>query len=73
MKNRLHHESGEPIDEPAPELTNMPYGNIGLHLQVRRGGTHLHGVGSELTIFLIFAQISFLLQLVSFTVASDPL
>ena len=41
------------ITSPAPELTN-----IGLHLQVPRGGTHLNGAESELTIF-IFAQISF--------------
>ena len=73
MKNRLHHESGEPIEEPkvnedeyykdkksspkitspAPELTNTQDGNIGLLLQVPRGGTHLNGVGSELTFFLL--------------------
>ena len=86
MKNRLHHESGEPIEEPihpgqqrrnnkdkkfspkitspALELTNIQDGDIGLHLQIPRGGTHPNGVGSELTIFL---------QLVSFTVDSDPL
>ena len=50
---------------PALELTNIQDGNIGLHLQVLRGGTHPNGVGSELTIFF-FARISFLLQLVSF-------
>ena len=44
------------ITSPALELTNTQDGNIGPHLQVRRVGTHLNGVGSELTIF--FAQIS---------------
>ena len=39
------------IISPAPELTNTEDGNIGLHLQVPRGGTHLNGVGSELTFF----------------------
>ena len=53
----------------ALELTNLQDGNIGLHLQVPRGGTHPNGVGSDLTIF----SLSFLLQLVSFTVDSDPL
>ena len=43
---------------PALELTNIQDENIGLHLQVPRGGTHLNGVGSELTIFY-FAQLSF--------------
>ena len=61
------------VTSPALELTNTQDGNIGLHLQVLRGDTHLNGVGSELTIFY-FAQISlFLLQLVSFTVDGDPL
>ena len=46
------------ITSPAPELTNTQDGSIGLHLQVPRGGTHLNGVGSELTIFS-FAQIFF--------------
>ena len=32
---------------PALELINIQDGNIGFHLQVRRGGTHLNGVGSE--------------------------
>ena len=90
MKNRLHHESGESIEETihprstktSPtrtrsflrrlllELTNIQGGNIGLHLQVPRGGTHPNGVGSELTIF--FCSL-FLLQLVSFAVDGDPL
>ena len=56
---------------PALDLTNIQDGNIGLHLQIPRGGTHPNGVGSELTIF--FARIFVLLQLVSFTVDSDPL
>ena len=85
MKNRLHNESGEPVEEPtiqvnkdeynkdkkfspkitspAPELTNTQDGNIGLHLQVPRGGTHLNGVGSELTFFfcsdLFFVTVGF--------------
>ena len=41
----------------------------GIPLQAHRGGTSLNGIGSELTIFLNL----FLLQLVSFTVDSDPL
>ena len=45
------------ITSPAPELTNTQDGNTGLHLQVFRGGTHLNGVGSELTFF--FAEIAF--------------
>ena len=82
MKNRLHHESGEPIEEllhpgstktnttrtrsfspkitsPALELTDIQDGIIGLHLQVPRGGTHLNGVGSELTIFLFCSDLFF--------------
>ena len=31
---------------PALELTNVQDVNIGLHLQVPRGGTHPNGVGS---------------------------
>ena len=46
------------ITSPALELTNVQDGNIGLHLQVPRGGTHLNGVGSELTIFFILLRIS---------------
>ena len=46
------------ITYPLPELTNIQDGNIGLHLQVPRGGTHPNGVGSELTQFCS-AQISF--------------
>ena len=34
---------------PAAVLTNTQDGNIGLHLQVPRGGTHPNVVGSELT------------------------
>ena len=41
---------------PALELTEIQDVNIGLHLQVPRGGSHLNGVGSELT---YFSQISF--------------
>ena len=43
---------------PALELINMLDGNIGLHFQVPRGGTHPNGVGSELTKFFV-ARISF--------------
>ena len=91
MKNRLHHESGEPIEEPihpgqqrriqqgqevfsedtSPplEFTNIQDGNIGLHLQALRGGTHPDGLGSELTIFLLeslfFCYTWFRLQLIA--------
>ena len=91
MKNRLHHESGEPIEEPihpgqqrrirrgqeisqkitcpALELINIQDGNIGLQLQVPRGGTNLNGVGSEFTIFfcsnLFFCYSWFRLQLIA--------
>ena len=60
------------ITSPAPELTNTQDGSIGLHLQVPRGGTHLNGVGSELT-FFYFCSDLFLLQLVWFTVDGGPL
>ena len=43
---------------PAVELINIQDGNIGLQLQVPRGGTNPNGVGSELT-KLFFARISF--------------
>ena len=59
------------VTSPALEFTNIQDGNIGLHLQVLRGGTHPNGVGSELT--KLFFALSFLLQLVSFTVDGDPL
>ena len=93
MKNRLHHESGEPIEEPIhpgqqrriqqrQEVLSEDYFSsarvdqhtgweFGLHLQVPRGGTHPNGVGSEVT-FCFCSDLS-LLQLVSFTVDSDPL
>ena len=58
---------------PALELVNIQDGNIDLQLQVPRGGTKPNGVGSELTIFLLLESLFFLLQLVSFTVDSDPL
>ena len=60
------------ITSPVPELTNTQDESIGLHLQAPRGGTHLNGVGSELT-KVVFCSDLFLLQLVSFTVGSDPL
>ena len=93
MKNRLHHDSREPIVEPihpgqqrriqrgreisqkktcpALELINTRDGNIGLQVQVPRGGTNPNGVGSELTKKFLLA--SSLLQLVSLTVDSEPL
>ena len=43
----------------------------GIPLQAHRGGTSLNGIGNELIRF--FELIFFLLQLVSFTVDSDPL
>ena len=79
MKNRLHHESGQQIEEPihagqqrriqqgqevfsedylsGAQLTNIQDGNIGLHLQVPRGGAHPNGVGSELTIFFLLESL----------------
>ena len=59
------------ITSPALELTYTLDGNIGLQLQVPRGGTNPNGVGSEVTFFFLLE--SFLSQLVSFTVNSDPL
>ena len=49
------------VTSPALELTNIQDGNIGLHLQVPRGGTHPNGVGSELTgvIALFFVAVVF--------------
>ena len=41
------------ITSAALELTNIQDGNIGLQLQVPRGGTHPNGVGSEVTFFLL--------------------
>ena len=91
MKNRLHHESGEPSEEPIhpgqqrrnqqgqevfSKITYFSSARVGqhtgweywLHLQVPRGGTHLNGVGSELTIFTLlgfFRYSWFRLQLVA--------
>ena len=42
-----------------PKLTNTQDGNNGLHLQVPRGGTHLNGVGCELTFFIILLRSHF--------------
>ena len=54
---------------PALELINIQDGNIGLQLQVPRGGTHPNGVGSELTIFSLlgslFCHSWFRLQLIA--------
>ena len=44
----------------------------GIPLQAHRGGTNLNGSGSELIIMFLKCS-SFLLQMVSFTVDSDPL
>ena len=38
---------------PTLELINIQDGNVGLHLQVPRGGTHPNGVGSGLTNFFL--------------------
>ena len=79
MKNHLHHEAGEPIEEPIHpgqqrrtcprlELFNILDGNINLHLQVPRGGTNPNGVGCELTFFLLeslFCSSWFRLQLIA--------
>ena len=46
------------ITSPALELTNIQDGNIGLHLQVPRGGTHPNGVRSELTLKKKIPQVS---------------
>ena len=43
----------------------------GIPLQAHRGGTRLNGIGSELIRFFDCLNL-FLLQLVSFTVDSDP-
>ena len=61
IKNRLHRESGSP-----------EYTGDGIPLQAIRSGISLNGIGSELW-FFFFLVIFFLLQLVSFTVDSDPL
>ena len=43
MKNRLHHESGEQVEEPiSPEQYRMWH-----PLQAHRGGTSLNGIGNE--------------------------
>ena len=47
------------INSPALDLTNIQDGNIGLHLQVPRGGTHPNGVGSELTILFFCSDLFF--------------
>ena len=57
---------------PALELTNIQDGNVGLHLQVPRGGTHPNGVGSVLKNNFRLNLFSWL-QLVSFTADSDSL
>ena len=71
-RNRMVRTECKEWDEPAKEdhtykLTNIQDGNIGVHLQVPRGGTHPNGVRSELTIFI--TQI-FFKKLVSFTADS---
>ena len=54
---------------PALELTNIQDGNIGLLLQVLRGGSHPNGVGSKLTLFFLLESLFccswFRLQLIS--------
>ena len=46
------------ILSPAPELNHTEDGNFCFHLQVPRGGTHLNGVGSELTFFYFCREAS---------------
>ena len=68
MKNRLHHESGEQIEERFIQINK----DDGIHLQAHRGETNLNGIGSELTKFLNCLNL-LLLQMVSSPVDSDPL
>ena len=49
MKNRLHHESGEQVEEPNLQ-NNTGYGIL---LQAHRGGTSLNGIGNELIRFFL--------------------
>ena len=70
LKKRLH-ESGDQLKNPSirdkdennkdkkfsPKITSPALELTGLHLQVPRGGTHLNGVGSELTFFLLTRDI----------------
>ena len=44
FKNRLHHESGEQVEEP--RLQNNT--GDGIPFQAHRGGTSLNGIGNEL-------------------------
>ena len=69
---KQHKKISPKITCPALELINIQDGNIGLQLQVPRGGTNPNGVGSELTKFFLLESLC-LFQLVSFTVDSDPL
>ena len=57
MKNRLHHESGEQIEDRLHPDQQRRWHSF----QAHRGGTSLNGIGSELTKKFI-AGISFLLQ-----------
>ena len=60
QKNRLHHESGEQVEEPIPCRINTVDGIL---LQAHRGGTSLNGIGSELIRFfysdLLFVTVGF--------------
>ena len=78
MKNRLHHESEEPIEEPI---------HPGQQSRTRQGPTYRMTILAFISKFFVvvrirmelevssqfFSRISFLLQLVSFTVDSGPL
>ena len=68
IKNRLHHESGEQVDEPI----HPDQSDDGITLQARRGGTSLNGIGNEFIQLYNWSEF-FLFQLVSFTVDGDPL
>ena len=56
MKNRLHHESSEQIEE---RLHQDQQRRWHIHLQAHRGGTSLNGLGSELIFLKKMVQISF--------------
>ena len=55
---RAHPSKSTKTTCPALELINIQDSDIGLQLQVPRGDAHPNGVGSELTEFFHFTQIS---------------
>ena len=44
VKNRLHHESGEKVEEPISQNNT----GDGIPHEAHRGGTSLNGIGNEL-------------------------